>query len=65
MTLEDLLSFGAGIIDARRLWHKSTAAAKPIAGGIAACAILKASVLSDVIFLGQSHEKDCQQRCQH
>jgi hypothetical protein len=62
MTLEGLLSFGAGIIDARRLWYKSTASAKPVAGGIA---ILKASVLTEVIFLGQSHEEDCHQRCQY
>ncbi len=49
MTLEGLLSFGAVIIDARRLWYKSTAAAKPVAGGIA---ILKAGVLTGVILLG-------------
>ena len=64
MTLEGLLSFGAEIIDDRRLWYKSTAAAKPVAGGIAACAIRKRSALA-VIFSGQSHEEKCQQQCQH
>jgi hypothetical protein len=62
MTSEGLLSFGVGIIEVRRLWYKSAAAAKPVAGGIA---ILKASVLTAVIFLGKSHEEDCQQQCQY
>jgi hypothetical protein len=34
MTSEGLLSFGVGIIEVRRLWYKSAAAAKPVAGGI-------------------------------